>query len=106
MSSGRHVVEAEVEDDLLALLVDLLGDLAGDLLDDFLDAGGMDAPVGDEALEGHPGDLAAHRVEAGDDDRLGRVVDDDVDAGEGLEGADVAALAADDAALHLVARAG
>ena len=33
---------------------------------------------------------------------FGRVVDDEVDAGEVLEGADVAALAADDAALHVV----
>ena len=32
----------------------------------------------------------------------GRVVDDQVDAGGGLEGADVAALAADDAPLHVV----
>ena len=34
---------------------------------------------------------------------LGRVVDDQVDARGLLQGADVAALAADDAALHLVA---
>ena len=40
----------------------------------------------------------------GEDDRLGRVVDDQVDAGRLLEGADVAALAADDPALHLVGR--
>ena len=33
-----------------------------------------------------------------------RVVDDEVDAGEMLERADVAALAADDAALHVVGR--
>ena len=39
----------------------------------------------------------------GQDDGLGRVVDDQVDAGGLLEGADVATLAADDAALHLVA---
>ena len=37
-------------------------------------------------------------------DGLGRVVDDQVDAGRLLEGPDVAALAADDPALHLVAR--
>ena len=34
----------------------------------------------------------------------GRVVDDELDAGRGLERADVAALAADDAALEVVAR--
>ena len=36
----------------------------------------------------------------------GRVVDDDVHAGRGLEGPDVPALAPDDAALHLVAGEG
>ena len=50
-----------------------------------------------------PGDLAANHVEAADDDHAGRVVDDHVDAGRLLERADVAALAADDPALHLVA---
>ena len=56
-------------------------------------------------VERQLGDLAPHRVEAGDDHRLGRVVDDQVDAGRRLERADVAALAADDAALHVVRRA-
>ena len=64
----------------------------------------MDAAVGDQLLHGQPGHLAPDRVEAREDDRLGRVVDDDVDAGGHLEGADVPALAADDPPLHLVAR--
>ncbi len=45
-----------------------------------------------------------HRLEARDDDGIGRVVDDDVDAGRGLERPDVTALAADDAPLHFVGR--
>ena len=52
---------------------------------------------------GDPGDLAPNRVEARQHDGLGRVVDDQVDAGRLLERPDVAALAADDPALHLVA---
>ena len=48
-------------------------------------------------------DLAAERVEARQDDGARRVVDDQVDAGGLLEGADVPPLAADDAALHVVA---
>ena len=48
------------------------------------------------------GDLAADVVEAGDDDDARRVVDDHVDAGGLLEGADVPPLAADDPALHVV----
>ena len=47
-------------------------------------------------------DLAADAVERREDDRVRRVVDDEVDAGQMLERADVAALAADDPALHVV----
>ena len=54
--------------------------------------------------EGDLGDLPAERVEAGDDDRLRGVVHDEVDAGRHLERADVAPLAADDPALHVVRR--
>ena len=61
-------------------------------------------PSCEQLLERHPGDLAADAVEAGEDDRVRRVVDDEVDAGEVLQRADVAALAADDAALHVVGR--
>src|SRR5207245_1784494 len=59
--------------------------------------------VDEEPLERALGDLAADGVEARDDDRLGGVVDDQVDAGELFEGADVPALAADDPPLHVVA---
>ena len=60
-------------------------------------------PSSDQLLQRQPADLAADRVEAGQQHGLGGVVDDQVDAGDRLEGADVAALAADDAALHVVA---
>ena len=59
-------------------------------------------PSGEQALEREPRDLAAHAVEARQEHGAGRVVDDEVDPGERLERADVAALAADDPALQLV----
>ncbi len=62
----------------------------------------MDAAVRDELVEGQAGDLAADGLEGRDDDRLGCVVDDEIHARRGLEGADVAPLAADDAALQVV----
>ena len=101
---GVDAVHADLEAGHLAQLADLVLDLGLHLGDHLLDARRMDAPVGDQALEREARDLAAHRIEARQDHRLGRVVDDDVDAGEGLERADVAPLAADDAALHVVAR--
>ena len=67
-----------------------------------LNAGGVDSAVQDELFQGQPGDLPANWIEAGDGDGLRGVVDDEVHAGEGLQGADIPALPADDPALHLV----
>ena len=103
ISAGRPGHAGFVGGPLAGLAHDEL-DLGLGLGDDLLDAAGVDAAVGDELGDGDPRDLAADRVEAGQDDRLGRVVDDQVHAGRLLEGADVAALAADDPALHLVGR--
>ena len=64
----------------------------------------MDPPTIDETFEGSPGDLSAHRVEGGNRLRLGRVVNDEVDARNGLEAPDVSSVSADDAALHVVRR--
>ena len=64
----------------------------------------MDSTVGDEAFERQPPDFTADRLEARHHHGVGRVVDDDVDARRCLERTDVAALAADDAAFHLVGR--
>ena len=99
-----QVVQAELERDRRAFLAHRIVGLVLHLLDDLLDARRMDAAVGDQPLDRLLRDLAAVRVEAGEDDRAGRVVDDQLDAGGELERADVAPLAADDAPLQVVAR--
>ncbi len=58
--------------------------------------------VGQQLLERQAGDLPADAVKAREHDRPRGVVDDEVDAGEVLQRADVAALAADDPALHVI----
>src|SRR5829696_4239184 len=100
----RKAGDAGVVRCLLPGLADDQVDLGAGLVDDLLDAAGVDPSVGDQLRHGDPRNLAAHRVEAREDHRLGCVVDDQVDARRLLERPDVAALAADDAALHLVAR--
>ena len=109
MSRPRTAVElrverlhAGVEAGLLAALGDVRLELGLGLVVGLLDPRGMDAAVLEQLLQRHAGDLAADAVEAGEDHRVRRVVDDEVDAGQVLEGADVAALAPDDAALHVV----
>ena len=68
----------------------------------FLDPGRMDPAVVDQLLQGDPGHFPAHRVEAGNDHRFRRIVDDQVDTGQGLQGPDVPAFPADDPALHFI----
>jgi hypothetical protein len=66
----------------------------------------MNPAIDDEALHGFASDFAADGVKAGEQDCTGRVVDEDGDASGSFEGADVSALAADDAALNIVALEG
>ena len=66
----------------------------------------MDAPVGNQLLQGQPGDFAPDRVEAGHNHSIGRVVDDDVHPRGQLERADVASLAPDDPPFHFIVRQG
>ena len=99
---GVERLDVGVEARLLAALGDVGLELGLGLVVGLLDPRRVDAAVLEELLERHPRDLAADAVEAGEDHRVRRVVDDEVDAGEVLQRADVAALAADDAALHVV----
>ena len=62
----------------------------------------MDAAIQNQLGERDARDLAPHGIESREDHGLWRVVDDEVHAGRALQCADIAALASDDAALHLV----
>src|SRR6185437_4437517 len=99
---GMQAVNAGVVGRLLARLDNLRLDLLSRFVDDFFDSPGVDAAVGDELLERQARRLASHGVEAGYDDRIRRVIDDDVDAGGKLEGSNIPALTADDPPFHLV----
>ena len=91
-----------LEDRLLARLANEIVDLRLRLVVHLLDAGGMDASVFEQPLERELRHLAADAVERREHDCLRRVVDDEVDAGEMLERANVATFAADDPPLHVV----
>src|SRR6188472_3559142 len=85
-------------------LVHLLVELGFRLVVHLLDPGRVDPPVLDQLLERELRDLAADAVERREHDGVRGVVDDHIHPGQVLERADVPAFAADDAALHVVAR--
>jgi hypothetical protein len=93
-----------LEDRLLARLDDRVVDLGLRRVVRVLDPGRMDAAVLNQLRERQLRDLAADPVERRQDDCLGRVVDDEVNARQMLERADVPTLAADDATFHVVGR--
>src|SRR5918992_1302373 len=85
---GVQVGDADLQAGVLTGPADLAFDLLLGPVVGLLDAGRVDPAVGDQLLQGEPADLAPDRVEAGQQDGLGGVVDDQVDPGDRLEGAD------------------
>ena len=99
---GVEAPDAGLQSGALALALDNGVHLTAGLLHHLLNVGGVDAAVGNELLQGYPGHLTADGLKAGDGNGLRGIVDNKIHTGESLDGADVAALAADNAALHLV----
>ena len=96
-------MDTQVDDGALPRLDDLFLDLLTHLRDDLFNAGRVDTAVLDELMQCQTCYLTAHGVKATEDDGFGGVVDDDLDTGSSLEGADVTPLTADDTALDLIA---
>ena len=97
-----HTVDTKVDDGALPRLDDLFLDLLTHLRDDLFDASGVDTAVLYELMQCQTCYLTAHGVKATKYNGFGGVVDDDLDTGSGLEGADVTPLTADDTALDLI----
>ena len=99
---GMQAVDVGLKHGAFAFGLDGGVDFLLRLGDHLFDAGGVNAAVLNELLQRETGNFPPHRVKAGDGDGLGRVVDDQIAAGQGFDAADVASFAADDAALHFV----
>jgi len=93
-----HGFVAEAEDGLVHFL--------GDLRHNLLDARWMNPAVLNQPHHGLARNLAADGVKAREQNRARGVVNQDGHAGGGFEGADVASLAADDAAFEFIALEG
>ncbi len=94
-----HALDAGFVHRLLTRLEDGLD--AG-LVHDFLDAPRVNPSVRDESFQRQPTHLAAHGIEARHHHGVRRVVDDHVHPGRRFERANIATLASNDPALHLV----
>src|SRR2546423_3513953 len=71
----------------------------GDIL---CDASGMDTSIENELRQSETGHCSTYRIEAGENHRFWRVIDDEVYPGGGFQRANVATLASDDAPFHFI----
>ena len=99
---GMQTVDTQVDGRALTRLDNLIIKLLLHLGHHFLDAGGVDATVAHQLVQGQAANLTTHGIEGRDDDGLGRVVDDDFHAAGSLQCTDVTTLTANDAALDVV----
>ena len=99
---GMNSIDAGLNDGALTLLLNRRLHLTAGFINCFLNAGGVNTSIRDQALQRNAGHLAAHGFKAGKRDGLRRVVNDKVYAGHRFNRTDIAALTADDAALHFV----
>jgi len=99
-----NAVDARLDHGAFAFCLDGGIHLAASLFHHFLNAGGMNPSVGDQAFQCDAGHLAANRFKAGKRDRFRRVVNNQVNAGQCFQCADIPAFTTDDAALHFIVR--
>ena len=97
-----QAMHAGLKDGALALLLDDQIDLPPGFFHTVLDAGGVNPAVDNQFFQRNSRDFTADRIERGDRDGLRRIVDDEVDACDGLQRTDIAPLSTDDAPLHFV----
>src|SRR6266581_7219719 len=97
-------VHPQIKRSLVSGLLDGQFDLLLGLCHNLLDPSRMNTAVSNKLLQGDLGYLAAHRIKPGEDNRLGGIVDNQVDAGSRFQRPDVAPFTADDASFHLIRR--
>ena len=99
-----QIVNASIKGSLLTSLLNPVSHELLGLLVHLLDTCGVNTPISNKVLKSNASGLPANRVEAGKNDGLGSVVDDERDTGNLLEGSNVTALTANDAALEVIGR--
>ncbi len=99
---GVEAVDVGLERGALTLRLDGGRNFLLGLHDHFFDPGGVYAPVLYEFFQRESRDLAADGIEAGKGYRLRRIVYNQVAAGKGLDGTNIAAFTSNNTAFHLV----
>ena len=85
-----------------ALLFDHDFDFLLRLLDHLFDSGRVNTPVHNELFKCDPCNLSSDRIKAGENNRFGRIVNDQIYARHRLKSSDISSLSADDPAFHLI----
>ena len=74
-----------------------------DFFDNILNPARMNSAVADQSFQGNSRNFSPDRIKTGQNNRLGRVIHNEVDSRRCLNGPDISAFPADDPSLHLIA---
>ena len=97
-----HTVNVGLQNRTLTVLLDFVFDFTLCFFYRFLDACRMDSSVLNQALQSGAGNLTFNGIVAGQGDCFRCVVDNQVNAGQRFQCADVSPFTTDDASLHLI----
>ena len=95
-------VDANLDQCTFALLLNGGFYLTASLFNHFLNACGMDSSVSHQFFQCHTGNFPANRFKAGNSDGFRRIIDDQINAGERFNRADISTFSADDPTLHFI----
>ena len=101
---GVQTMHSDSKGCLFAGFLNLLLNLFLCLFNHFLNAGRMNTTIINQFFQSETGNLAAYRIEAGNNNSLRSIIDNQIDAGKGFQSTDVTAFTTDNASLHLITR--
>ena len=99
-----QIVNTHFEGGLFALFLDGCVDFLLCFFHHLFDSGRMNTAVHNELFQCNSGDFSSDRIEAGKNHCLRCVINDQIHAGQGFNGADVSSFTSDDSSLHFIVR--
>ena len=101
---GMQTIDTSVEGCCFAFFSDRCFHFFSGFFHHFLDTGRMNTAVYDQFFQSQSCDFSSDRIETGQDNCFGCVIDDQIDTSQCFQSTDVSAFTADDTAFHFIIR--
>ena len=99
-----HIVNTEVKEHFFPFFIHGLRNFARNLLYDFFNPGRVDSAIQNKPFQCNTGNFFPHRIKTGNNHRLGRIIDNNIDTGQGFQCTYIAPFTPDNPPLHFITR--